>query len=193
VILGLEFSDDVGPATIVTVSLAIVAIIGLYLTARSLKQTQNEIGLSRAAVKEAHRPVVVPFVDSGQTLTIASTLRLPARPNVPHPGLLVLPVKNIGPGPALQLEATIEGLDPAGERSGAWSGARTVGVVATTVGADEMTPLEIELSGVGEVPGFGLSLVYHDVAGKRWHTFARWIPNRDRYEDLAIQPDTISS
>jgi len=55
---------------------------------------------------------VVPFVDSGRTLTIASTLLLPARPNVPHPGLLVLPVKNIGPGPALQLEATIEGLDP---------------------------------------------------------------------------------
>jgi len=41
--LALEISDEVDPATVVTFVLAVVAIVGLYLTGRSLRQTQQQI------------------------------------------------------------------------------------------------------------------------------------------------------
>jgi hypothetical protein len=50
-----------------------------------------------------------------------------------------------------------------------------------------MTPLEVELHGVADVPGFSLSLVYKDVAGKGWWTFTRWLPDLGRYENVSIE------
>ena len=50
-----------------------------------------------------------------------------------------------------------------------------------------MMPLEVELHGVADVPGFSLSLVYEDVAGKGWWTFTRWLPDLGRYEDVSVE------
>jgi hypothetical protein len=102
-------------------------------------------------------------------------------------GLLIVPVRNVGKGPALRVEVTVEGFNAAGGWSGAWSGPQSVGLLATAIGADEMTPLEVELPGVADVPGFSLSLLYDDVAGKGWWTFTRWLPDLGRYENVAIE------
>jgi hypothetical protein len=202
-ILGLKFNDELDLTAIGTLLLAAATFLSLFFVRRSLKQTQaqiklgqqqlaqtqEEIGFSRTEVEAAHRPVVVP-VAGGQHFTLASGEDLPAGPHVPEPGLLVVPIMNIGLGPALCLESTIEGLDSAGGRSGAWSDRQPLGQV-TGIGVSEVMSLEIAIQDLSDVPGFTLTLTYDDVAGRGWRTVAGWIAEHGRYERLAIRPSWL--
>jgi hypothetical protein len=186
-VIGLTFNDTFDVTAIGTVALAIVTFFSLLFGWWALRQTKASIALSRREVEEAQRPVIVPLRDPGRRVMIMGGRDLPTMPSVPRPGLLVVPVRNVGKGPALRVEVTVEGLNAAGGWSGVWSGPQSVGLLATAIGADELTPLEVDLPGVADVPGFGLSLVYEDVAGKSWWTFTRWIPDLGRYEDVTIE------
>jgi hypothetical protein len=200
-ILGLKLSDELDLTAIGTLLLAATTLLFLFFVRRSLKQTQaqitlgqrqlaqtqeeigfsrKEICLSRKEVEAAHRPVVVP-VAGGQHFTLANGEDLPAGPYVPKPGLLVVPIMNIGLGPALCLESTIEGLDPAD----GWNERQRLGEV-TGIGVSEVISLEIAIHDLSEVPDFNLTLTYDGVAGKGWTTVADWIAGDGRYEGLAI-------
>lgn len=170
-LLALEFTDTIDPATVATFVLAAVAIVGLVLTRRSLKQTQDEIDLSRREVEEAHRPVVVP--------TPA------ARPVVPTTGSLTVPVANVGMGPALAIEATATLLDSEGNPSAASSGEQTSALIAG-LAAGDTTILEIRRSRWTTGVSFELTVVYGDVAGKRWRTVGRCVNDRERYEGVTV-------
>jgi hypothetical protein len=197
-ILGLKFNDELDLTAIGTLLLAAATFLSLFFVRRSLKQTQaqiklgqlqlaqtqEEIGFSRTEVEAAHRPVVLP-VAGGQHFTLASGEDFPAGPRMPEPGLLVVPIMNIGLGPALCLESTIEGLNSAGGRPGAWSDRQALGEV-TGIGVSEVISLEITTRDLSDVPGFTLTITYDDVAGKRWRTVAGWIADHGRYEGLAI-------
>ena len=99
---------------------------------------------------------------------------------------IVVPIQNVGSGPALHLEARIDQwLTESGEWSQHGPGPQTP-AAATGLGVGILAPLEIKLHGVRGVSGFWLTLTYEDVAGKGWITKARYIPDRDRYEDLTI-------
>ncbi len=171
-LLGLEFTGTVDPAALATFLLAPVAVVGLFLTRRSLTQTQSEIDLSRREVEEAHRPVVVPtaFARSG----IVST------------GALAVPVTNVGSGPALRIEAWGKLLDADGNPSLAGDGEQTPALVAG-IGAGGATTLEIKPSRWTTGVSFELMVVYEDLAGKRWRTAGRWVEDRGRYEGLTIE------
>lgn len=195
---GLKFNEEFDLTAIGTLSLAAATVLSLLFARGSLKQTQaqiklgqqqlaetqEEIALSRREVEEAHRPVVVP-VRGGQHVTLTSGKKLPAGPHVPEPGLLVVPIMNIGLGPALYLESTIDGLDSAGGWSGASSDLRPLGGV-TGIGVSGVIRLEIAIHDLIDVPNFGLTLTYDDVAGRGWRTVARWIADHGQYEDLTI-------
>jgi len=196
--IGLKFSNELDLTAIGTLSLAVVTLLCLFFARRALgqtqaqirlgqaqlKQTQEEIALSRREAEEAHRPVVIP-VTGGQHVTLTSGRRLPAGPYVPETGLLVVPIMNIGLGPALYLEWTIEPLDAWNGRSDAPNGPQPLGEV-TGIGASGVTRLEVVIHHLEEVPDFRLTLNYGDMAGKQWRTFASWIADRGRYEGLAI-------
>ena len=198
-ILGLKFNDELDLTAIGTLLLAAATFLSLFFVRRSLKQTQTqiklgqrqlaqtqeEIGFSRTEVEAAHRPVVVP-VAGGQHFTLGSGEDLPAGPYVPETGLLVVPIMNIGLGPALCLGSTIVGLNSGNGRSGAWSDRQPLGEV-TGIGVSEVIDLEIAIHDLSDVPGFKLTLTYDDVAGKGWLTVARWIADHGRYEGLAIR------
>ncbi len=195
---GLRFNEEFDLTAIGTLSLAAATVLSLLVARRSLKQTQaqielgqqqlaetqEEIALSRREVEEANRPVVVP-VTGRQHVTLTSGKKLPAGPYVPEPGLLVVPVMNIGLGPALYLESTIDGLDATGGWSGASSDPRPLGAVAG-IGVSGVMRLETVIHDLIDVPDFRLTLIYDDVAGRGWRTVARWIADRGQYEDLTI-------
>jgi hypothetical protein len=195
---GLKFNEEFDLTAIGTLSLAAATVLSLFFARRSLKQThaqiklgqqqiaetQEEIALSRRQVEEAHRPVMVP-VTGGQHVTLTSGKKLPAGPYVPEPGLLVVPIMNIGLGPALYLESTIDGLDSAGGWSGDSSDPRPLGGV-TGVGVSGVIRLEIAIHDLIDVPDFRLTLIYDDVAGRGWRTVARWIAGYGQYENLTI-------
>ncbi len=196
--LGLKFNDELGLTAIGTLLLAVAALLYLLFARRSLKQahaqiklgqqqlaqTQEEIVLSRRDVEEAHRPVVIP-VTGGQHVTLTSGKKLPAGPYVPEPGLLVVPIMNIGLGPALSLETTIEALSSSNDWADPWSGPRSLGGV-TGIGVSGVIRLEMAIDDLGDVPDFKLTLTYDDFAGKGWRTVARWVAGLGQYEGLSI-------
>jgi hypothetical protein len=90
-----------------------------------LTQTQREIELSRREVEEAHRPVVVPVADTLQR----SSRTVRSGPDVSD-HLLVIPLRNIGSGPALHVAMTLEPINPVGDVT--WGG-RQHGITMTGV------------------------------------------------------------
>jgi hypothetical protein len=65
---------------------------------------------------------------------------------------------------------------PRGEQPGA----------TVALGASSSSAVEVRVHGLADTPGFWLTLTYRDVAGKEWVTKARYVLDRDRYEDLTI-------
>lgn len=179
----LAFAGNWDATAVGTLALAIVTGVSLAFGWKSLRQGQKE-------VEEAHRPVVVPVVLARPPglmpqSVVRSRRTFPDRPSVAEPGVLAVPVQNIGSGPALRVVASIERLD---EQGNPYRGAiehQTPGEVAG-IGKDQTVPIEIGYHGWEERWNFQLRLVYEDVAGKRWVTVGHYIPERRRYEDVAF-------
>jgi hypothetical protein len=196
-ILGLKFNDELDLTAIGTLLLATATFLFLLFARWSVKQTQvqiklgqqqlaqtqEEIALSRSEIEEAHRPVVVPVM-GGQHVTLTSGKKLPAGPYVCEPGRLVVPILNIGLGPALNLDSIIEGRNSTGGWQDAWSGPQPLGQVAG-IGVSGVIRLEIAIPDLSDVPGFKLMLTYDDLAGKGWRTVARWNADHERYEEVS--------
>lgn len=163
----------------------------IKLGQEQLEQTQDEIALSRSEVEEAHRPVLVPVViahppDLVPRSISGSRRTFPDRPSVAESGVLAVPVQNIGSGPALCVVASIERLDEQGKPYTGAIEQQTPGRVAG-VGKDQAVPIEIRYHGWEERWNFQLRLEYEDVAGKRWVTVGRYIPERRRYEGVGFE------
>ncbi len=132
VILGV-FDNVFDWTAIGTLALAVATFVSLYFARRSinqtqqqiklgqqqLEQTQREIELSRAEVEQAHRPVIVPFQKSGLSITFrggevfvgrgpAASENPPSRPELPRYSQALLPVENVGMGPALNIRGKLQ-------------------------------------------------------------------------------------
>ena len=110
-----------------TGALALATFVSLFFARRALnktqaqielgqsqlKQTQEDIALSRNEVEEAHRPVIIP-VDRTTRMDFG-TATLEAIPQILNDGRLIVPIENIGSGPALNLACSIQllGVEPA--------------------------------------------------------------------------------
>jgi hypothetical protein len=187
-----------------TLALALATFVSLYfarralgqaqeqimLGQRQLEQTQREIELSRREVEEAHRPVVVPVVIAGRPHLSQSVSRgpsdYPMRPCVMESGKLVVPVQNIGAGPALNVVASIERLEDDG---GPWRGAIEQQTPGKATGISPGAPLHIEVfyHGWEERWSFRLTVAYEDLAGKRWATVGDYIGGSRRFEGVAVE------
>ncbi len=181
--LALEFNDTFDLTAIGTLALAVATFVSLIFARRALKQTQREIELSRREVEEAHRPVLVPLADSRNLHSTEGSAA--ARPAVPGEGQLRVPIENIGTGPALRVEASVQMLNPDGGPTGVGTGGMEPGVAAG-IRASSSLPVIIKIRGLADVPGFWLTLTYEDVAGKGWVTKARHVASEGRYTDLTI-------
>jgi hypothetical protein len=161
----------------------------IRLGQRQLEQTQREIELSRREVEEAHRPVVVPVVIAGRPYLAQSVSRgpsdYPMRPCVMESGKLIVPVQNIGAGPALNVVASIERLEDDG---GPWRGANEQQTPGKATGISPGSPVHIEVlyHGWEERWSFRLTVAYEDLAGKRWATVGDYIGESQRFEGVVV-------
>lgn len=167
-----------------TLALAMVTLAAVIVAAIALRQTRAAIALSRKEVEEAHRPVVVPVVGEREVGTV-SRHTLTVGPKV-RDGLVVIPVQNIGVGPALHVEASLKLLDADGKPSLAPVGPQTPGTM-TGIGKDQSTTIEIRAHGWTEGVSFELTVKYRDVAGKEWQTVVCYLADHLRYEGLTIE------
>jgi hypothetical protein len=167
-----------------TLALAVVTLAAVIIATIALRQTRDAIALSRREVEEAHRPVVVPVVGERKVGTVSRhTLRV--GPKV-RDGLVVIPVQNIGVGPALQVEASLKLLGTDGKPSIAPVGPQTPGTV-TGIGKNQSTTIEIRAHRWTEGASFELTVRYRDVAGKEWETVGRYLADHLRYEGMTIE------
>jgi hypothetical protein len=193
----LAFADNWDATALGTLALAIATFLSLSFARRSLgqmqeqiklgqqqlEQTQREIELSRSEVEEAHRPVVVPIVDSTAYMDLgADGAGRERRPQLEPGGRLFLPVENIGSGPALNVEASVAGESIADEaRTEHQTSARVAGL-----GEGHFRALLIDLPFWKELWTFTLTIEYSDVAGKSWRTTALFLRDTGRYEAVTI-------
>jgi hypothetical protein len=187
VLFALEFSDNVDPTAIATIALAVLTLAAVVVGGKALSKTQTEIEWSRKEVEEAHRPVLIPVYDEAQELQPSGTLVIHrAKPRYQERERVVLPIKNIGSGPALNIMLSLAPLpanEPAGDRDALrWSTTRILGL-----GVMEILWVTVRVPDVTEVPDFALSLVYMDVAEKVWKTEADYIALGDgEYGGMSI-------
>jgi hypothetical protein len=197
----LEFGDSFDLTAVGTLTLAVVTLWLVLVSRRALRQaqmgieqTQREIELSRQEVEEAHRPVLVPIIDDFKRIQPYGSDERAARPFWAPSSHLVVPVANIGSGPALDVELALTPRNDAGDFSDAWGDAKhTSNIVGVGVGAVSATPTRIpELS--DGVPNFEIWITYLDVAGKQWVTSAKYlIVGGGRYIDLSIDRGELGS
>ncbi len=188
-----------------TLALAVATFASLYFARRALgqaheqirlgqkqlEQTQHEIELSRREVEEAHRPVVVPVAVAHPPETVPLPVNknrtsYPLRPCVAEPGKLVVPVQNIGAGPALNVVASIERLQDDDE---SWGGATEQQRPGKVAGISPGAPVHIEIlyHGWEQRWSFRLTVAYEDLAGKRWATVGDYIGGSRRFESVTVE------
>jgi len=190
VLLGLVFTDEVDPTALATLALALVTVGTLLLTMRSLRytkhalqQTREEVELSRREVEEAHRPVIVPIVDATRKIKPNRPDSPSTGPQLMSQGLLWVPIENIGSGPALSIEVSVQLASPSSTQV---LGDESVTGAIAGLGVDHRLPVEIRADSVTNVSDFRITIDYRDVAEKPWKTQARYLASRNRYEDIVI-------
>lgn len=171
-----------------TLALAVVGAIALFVGWLTLRQTKAEIALSRKEVEEAHRPLIVPLHDRREINlgTKSGIEKLPALPRANQftegadmRTRLLIPIENIGTGPAIRLEADVA-LDSSEESS-----VRSLPAVR----ADGRLFLEFAIgprSRLTGIPNYWLTVTYEDVAGKDWITRAHYSAVGERYEEVKV-------
>jgi hypothetical protein len=163
-----------------TLALAAVTGVSLVFGWKSLRQGQSE-------VEEAHRPVLVPLADSRPLDVVETGLPEPpaARPLFLGEGQLVVPIENIGTGPALRVEVSVRMRNPDGGPTAVGSGGMKPAALAGVKASGSAAPI-VQINGLADVPGFRLELTYEDVAGKSWITQATYMVTEHRYADVTV-------
>lgn len=201
-----------------TILLALATFAAVWVASKALGDATNQIALSRAQLEvaerqagESHRPVVIGVGENGPLVNRRagnSRGEVPGRPYVlPYNGpalqelrrgptpttVLIVPVENIGSGPALDVSASVT----------AWVARHNI---YTNVRASEQTPgvtaglgagstvqleIHIQVPKTSDIfadgaPGFVLRMTYRDVSEKNWITATTWAPLGDRYAGSAV-------
>jgi hypothetical protein len=125
--LAVEFSGDLDLTALATFVLALVTFVSILVGGFALHRTKAEVDLSRQEVEEAHRPVLVPAIDDTKEIGLPSLRGHMTRPSIVH-SQLVVPIKNIGSGPAMGVDVEVTPRGSSGRRSsrGATIGGRAV-------------------------------------------------------------------
>jgi hypothetical protein len=184
----LEFSDNVDPTALATVLLAVLTFATVVVGAIALHRTRSEIDLSRREVEEAHRPVLIPFDGEAQTADSSGAIVLHrVKPYYREHNRVMVPIKNIGSGPALNIDVflvPLEGMDlPTQTDPPHFPATRLLGL-----GTSELTTVIVEVPEMTELTDFAVTLDYVDVAGKRWRTNADYNAVGDgAYEAMSIE------
>ncbi|MGZ4287634.1 MAG: hypothetical protein ACXVW5_25975 [Solirubrobacteraceae bacterium] len=138
---GLQLTGNVDPTALVTLILALLTVALLVVVIRALHLAQREVDRWRDQAEQSHRPVVVP---------IHSTMQMPVYQG--H-GELLVPIENIGSGPALDLHLFVTPRDENGGVSPAWGEVKHTGA-ASGLAVSKTTPVEVRAWGLGGLTSF---------------------------------------
>ncbi|MDQ3811919.1 MAG: hypothetical protein M3336_16680 [Chloroflexota bacterium] len=168
--LGLHFDGSVDATGIATVLLA-VATAGLAVYTRaSVKQGAVELAQSQ-------RPVLVPLRG------------VRSKPELKD-GRFLVPVVNVGVGPAMTIRAEVEFGDINGEASAAPQ--VSAATARTAIGANEQAYLAFENVPLTSAMGFALNIEFADVTGTTWHSRGFYSEAECEFRDVNIREGQLS-
>jgi hypothetical protein len=102
---------------------------------------------------------------------------------------LILPVGNVGTGPALEIEADVFFLDVNGKPSVGCQPFTVRRGVATALGAGAAVALQSQFRGLAEpMFPFRVTLTYRDAFSGRYDVSGVYFPEEQVYRDLSFRP-----
>jgi hypothetical protein len=167
----------------VSVGVLFVNVVLALATWRSATGTQREAEATERQAAAMQRPVLVPVVDPSGTVSYPEGPDVHHVPAVPQPILprrraILLPVKNIGTGPAFDMELVVVVRDDAtggvDETHGEQEYKTNLKIYAIAAGDTVGEILVWIPKGVSNVPSFDLKINYRDLAGSGWRTSAKY-------------------
>lgn len=188
-------TGDIGFGDIIvgggTLILAAVTLGSVVLGWRALRDTREGIDVAREElvasrrqveaterqVEAQQRPVLVPVVDTSRKMTPPGHDSSQAKPRLSSKGLLLLPLENIGTGPALDVRVGITGRDPDGSY-GAELGELEHSGYVFAIGAKALAGIPVAFVGRASpsvIPSFDVLVTYKDLAGQTWKTSAQYV------------------
>lgn len=138
-----------------TLGLAIATFALAWVAWRTLRVTQF-------SVRQSYRPVVVPDTTSRQVVYRGGVISEAAAGPALHKGQLIVPIQNIGAGPALNLRGGAETGDSGAVFGGGWTTHPIEGLGAGHSNAAVFAPQANDLRPLKELV---LRLLYEDLAG----------------------------
>jgi len=168
-LVGLHFDVD---ATGIATLLLAVATFGLAIYTRTAVK-QGAIELS-----QSQRPVLMPLTDG-----------MGDEPEIDN-GLFILPVINVGVGPALVIHADLEFGDANAKPTDAppaWATTKR-----TAIGAGQQTHLPFRNVSLSEAVGFAFNIQFSDVSGKTWLSRGYYSQAEGEFFDFEILEEALS-
>jgi hypothetical protein len=204
-----------------TAGMAIATFAAVAVGAGALFEAKRQIDVSQRQVTESHRPVLIGVADPGRMIPQASgsggvvlkqgvkvrdhpyTLQslgpTGSYPQLAHvtKTVLVVPVENIGSGPALDISAKVTRVEASGGEfitvPASPGNEEQLPGDAAGLAAGSMIQLEIHVPRANSVTehfeasaGFIMSLTYRDVAGKKWTTETKWLGPDEQYMNSRV-------
>lgn len=185
--LGLHFQHTVDLTAVGTLLLATTTAVSVIFAGWALSHSRMEIDEMLKQGERAHRPVLIPVADHRRMeLGVLGTMERAPRLN--DGKTLIVPLENIGPGPALDVCgcATLLDLSAPVHRPHAEQATGQAKVVGVAQGS--FFPLEIDMpTRWPSSASFELSVTYKDVVGTIWSTQGKWDGERRQWVKVDIE------
>lgn len=173
--LGLHFDGAIDATGVATVFLALVTAALAWFTRDAVQQGAAELAQSQ-------RPVLLPFRDGGNEPRLLD--------DSPERSTFVLPIVNVGVGPAMAIAAQVEFGDIDARPSDApWV---QIWAERTAVGAGEKTGLLFEGVQLTALMGFVFNIEFSDVAGRSWFARGYYSEREHRFFDYEVVEGQLS-
>jgi hypothetical protein len=160
-----------------TLALAVVTALSLRLGYLALRGTRTELEANQ-------RPVIVPVASNAEVENPApledgpdpyrSSDTIQARPTALVGGMLMIPVRNIGAGPALSVTVILRFRNDDGQYAEAWGNRMYDGYLYAAAVGDTAPVLVAVDRLTARTPNFDLMIVYRDLAGRNFCTQAQY-------------------
>lgn len=168
---------------------------GASATLKEAEASLKLVEVSRQQIRRAQMPVVMPiaapdalFRPGGASATGRIPNGVPASDDQ-NASIITLPISNVGTGPAFTIQATVEFLNPAGQRTDAGQPMTERAAVLTALGAGQEAILRARFRGLA-LPflPFAISIIFDDAFGGSYEASGTYFPEQAAYRDVVFRP-----
>jgi hypothetical protein len=189
-VFDLHTLDWVGLGTLIlagaTFALAVVTVLAVLDGKREISATLEQAEIARRSLEAGQRPVLVPIVDPVRRYSdIGAPHAFPLVPTVRSHRELLIPVINVGVGPALSVRVQVSMRDQNGDASPMPTVTGQGAAASIAAGESVTLRLSLDLNTSG-TSGLILLLSYYDLGEKKWSTSVLYSASQTKVRSLRI-------